>query len=168
MQNATDVKYDNEKISVQIILDENLLVFKHNGKYFKLNHILGLLQQVSSKDSQNLEGQTGKFGTGFIGTHLLSDVIDVKGILYLKDNDFREFKVSLDRSEQKSEILAQKIEKSIEMFYKMDEQKDNFIPKPNYLENRNINTVSNFNRDFENINNYHFHFLILQIIYSFL
>ena len=136
MQNATDVKYDNEKISVQIILDENLLVFKHNGKYFKLNHILGLLQQVSSKDSQNLEGQTGKFGTGFIGTHLLSDVIDVKGILYLKDNDFREFKVSLDRSEQKSEILAQKIEKSIEMFYKMDEQKDNFIPKPNYLENR--------------------------------
>ena len=40
MQNATDVKYDNEKISVQIILDENLLVFKHNGKYFKLNHIL--------------------------------------------------------------------------------------------------------------------------------
>lgn len=109
MQNATDVKYDNEKISVQIILDENLLVFKHNGKYFKINHILGLLQQVSSKDSQNLEGQTGKFGTGFIGTHLLSDVIDVKGILYLKDNDFREFKVSLDRSEQKSEILAKKL-----------------------------------------------------------
>jgi len=136
MQNATDVKYENEKISVQIILDENQLVFKHNGKYFKINHILGLLQQVSSKDSQNLEGQTGKFGTGFIGTHLLSDVIDVKGILYLKDNDFREFKVSLDRSEQKSEILAQKIEKSIEMFYKMDEQKDNFKPKPNYLENR--------------------------------
>ena len=136
MQNATDVKYDNERISVQIILDENLLVFKHNGKYFTINHILGLLQQVSSKDSQNLEGQTGKFGTGFIGTHLLSDVIDVKGILYLKDNDFREFKVCLDRGEQKSEILAQKVEKSIEMFYKMDEQKDNFIPKPNYLENR--------------------------------
>jgi len=77
MEIATDVKYENEKISVQIILNENQLEFKHNGEYFKINHILGLLQQVSSKDSQNLEGQTGKFGTGFIGTHLLSDVIDV-------------------------------------------------------------------------------------------
>ena len=60
IQNATDVKYEKEKISIQIILSKDKLLFKHNGKYFTLKDILGLFQQVSSKDSQNLEGQTGK------------------------------------------------------------------------------------------------------------
>ena len=95
IQNATDVKYDNEKISIQIILNKDTLEFKHNGKFFTINNILGLLQQVSSKNSQNLEGQTGKFGTGLIGTHLLSDIINVKGILCKEENDYCEFMVSL-------------------------------------------------------------------------
>ena len=95
IQNATDVRNENEKISIQIILNEDKLEFKHNGKYFTVNNILGLLQQVSSKNSQNLEGQTGKFGTGLIGTHLLSDIINVKGILCKEENDYCEFMVSL-------------------------------------------------------------------------
>ena len=95
IQNATDVKYDNEKISIQIILNKDTLEFKHNSKFFTINNILGLLQQVSSKNSQNLEGQTGKFGTGLIGTHLLSDIINVKGILCKEENDYCEFMVSL-------------------------------------------------------------------------
>ena len=66
IQNATDVKYDKEKISIQIILNEDTLEFKHNGKFFTINNILGLLQQMSSKNSQNLEGQTNKFGTGLL------------------------------------------------------------------------------------------------------
>lgn len=109
IQNATDVKYENEKVSIKITLEEDKLIFEHNGKYFRIKDIFSLLQQVSSKDSQNLEGQTGKFGTGFIGTHLLSDVIDINGIIHLEGNDFREFKLSLDRGEQKSEILAKNI-----------------------------------------------------------
>ena len=59
MQNATDVKYENEKISIKIIIDKDKLEFMHNGKYFRIEDILGLLQQVSSKSSQNLDGQTG-------------------------------------------------------------------------------------------------------------
>ena len=136
IQNATDVKYDKEKISIQIILNEDTLEFKHNGKYFTVNNILGLLQQVSSKNSQNLEGQTGKFGTGLIGTHLLSDIIDVKGILCKEENNFCEFNVKLDRSEKKSEILVEKIKKSIELFFDLDSKPDIFKPKPNYLQNR--------------------------------
>ena len=40
MQNATDVRYDNQKISVKIILNEDKLEFKHNGKYFGINLFL--------------------------------------------------------------------------------------------------------------------------------
>ena len=136
MQNATDVKYENEKISIKIIIDKDKLEFMHNGKYFRIEDILGLLQQVSSKSSQNLDGQTGKFGTGFIGTHLLSDIIDVKGILKINENDFRQFKVSLDRSEKISEKLSKNIEDSIELLYHIDDRKDLFISKENYLQNR--------------------------------
>ena len=136
IQNATDVRNENEKISIQIILNEDKLEFKHNGKYFTVNNILGLLQQVSSKNSQNLEGQTGKFGTGLIGTHLLSDIINVKGILCKDENDFCEFMVSLDRSERQSEILAKKIKESIEDLFKIDEKPDIFKPRSNYLQNR--------------------------------
>ena len=113
MQNATDVRYINEKISIQIIREKDKLMFMHNGKYFTIKNIFGLLQQVSSKNSLNLEGQTGKFGTGFIGTHLLSDTTDIKGILCISDNNFREFKTTLDRSQRSSEELSKYIKKSI-------------------------------------------------------
>ena len=136
MQNATDVRYENEKISVKIILEEEKLVFMHNGKYFSINNILALLQQVSSKNSLNLEGQTGKFGTGFIGTHLLSDKIDVKGVLHISNEDFREFQTTLDRSEKTSELLSKLIEKSIEEFYHIEEREDIFKKRPDYLKNR--------------------------------
>ena len=135
MQNATDVRYDNEKISIQIIREIDKLMFMHNGKYFKIDNILGLLQQVSSKNSSNLEGQTGKFGTGFIVTHLLSDIIDIKGILTISDDDFREFQITLDRSEKISEKLAEHIEKSIDKFKDIEKNED-FKVIPNYLQNR--------------------------------
>ena len=106
MQNDVDAKNENEKISIKIILDEDKLEFTHNGKFFTIKDALGLLQQVSSKNYRNLDGQTGKFGTGFIGTLLLSDIIDVKGIIKIKENDFREFKIKLDRRENVSEKLA--------------------------------------------------------------
>ena len=35
-----------------------------NGEPFKIDDVLGILQQVSSKDSLNSGDQTGKFGTG--------------------------------------------------------------------------------------------------------
>ena len=136
MQNATDIRYDNEKISVQIIREEDKLIFMHNGRYFTTKNILGLLQQVSSKNSLNLEGQTGKFGTGFIGTHLLSDIIDIKGILHISDNNFREFQITLDRSQRSSEELSEYIKKSIEEFYHIKDRKDIFKKRPNYLQNR--------------------------------
>lgn len=51
IQNAKDVQntVGNGKVSIQIELNENELLFKHNGDPFKLSHLTGLLQQVSSK-----------------------------------------------------------------------------------------------------------------------
>jgi len=114
MQNAKDVKNTFEQVSVEIELTDNELIFRHNGDPFKMTNIMGLIQQVSSKDSDNTDDEvTGKFGTGFIATHLLSDIITVNGIVVHK-NIHREFEVVLDRSGRTSEELLPKIETALE------------------------------------------------------
>ncbi len=114
MQNAKDVKNTFGQVSVEIEVSENELIFRHNGDPFKMTNITGLIQQVSSKDSDNAdESVTGKFGTGFIATHLLADIITVNGIVNHK-NAHRDFEVILDRSGRTSEELLPKIETALE------------------------------------------------------
>ena len=123
MQNAKDVPNKFGRVSVLIELWEDKLVFSHNGDYFTDGNITGLIQQVSSKDSAN-EGeqkQTGKFGTGFITTHLLSNIIDVKGIVKNPNTEeFQNFVLTLDRSARKSEDMIESITKNLEWVKGLD------------------------------------------------
>lgn len=114
LQNAKDVPNKYGKVSVEIeLMSQDTLKFRHNGDAFTIKNITGLVQQVSSKDSQNLDGQTGKFGTGFICTHLLSDIIDVEGIVFYK-GVYRRFAITLDRSGYRSEDLLPRIASTLE------------------------------------------------------
>ena len=114
LQNAKDVPNRFGKVSVEIeLVSPDTLKFRHNGNPFTTKNILCLVRQVSSKDSQNLEGETGKFGTGFICTHLLSDVIDVEGVVSYKGKN-RKFDITLDRSGYRSEDLIPRIKSTLE------------------------------------------------------
>lgn len=114
LQNAKDVPNRFGRVSIEIELKSNdILEFRHNGNAFTMNNVTGLVQQVSSKDSQNSEGQTGKFGTGFICTHLLSDIIDVSGVLFYR-GVHRRFSLKLDRSGVSAEELMPRIKETLE------------------------------------------------------
>ena len=123
MQNAKDVPNKFGRVSVLIELWADKLVFSHNGDHFTDGNITGLIQQVSSKDSAN-EGelkQTGKFGTGFITTHLLSDIIDVKGVVKNPNTEeFQNFTLRLDRSARKSEDMIESITQNLEWVKGLD------------------------------------------------
>lgn len=112
VQNAKDVPNIFGKVDIKIELTKKSLIFSHNGSFFTIQNVLGILQQVSSKDSKNESDQTGKFGTGFIGTHLLSTKVKIKGIVKYKGK-FRRFEIMLDRSADSSEELLKEISKSI-------------------------------------------------------
>lgn len=133
IQNAKDAPNKYGKVSVEIeLVSDHELRFKHNGDPFSINNISGLVRQVSSKSSVNEDEETtGKFGTGFICTHLLSDVIEVKGIL--KYRGYRLFELVLDRSGRSSEELMPRIRDVEEPFY---EPEKHFNKIADYEENR--------------------------------
>lgn len=140
MQNAKDVKNIFGQVSIQIELFEDKLVFSHNGDPFKVANITGLIQQVSSKDSSNADEEvTGKFGTGFIATHLLSDIITVNGVVNHKEAH-RSFEVVLDRSGRTSEELLPKIEKALEKIRLIDSDPA-FTLRPGYEASRVENNL---------------------------
>ena len=142
MQNAKDVPNKFGRVSVLIELWEDKLIFSHNGDYFTDGNITGLIQQVSSKDSAN-EGelkQTGKFGTGFITTHLLSNIIDVKGVVKNPNTgEYQNFKLTLDRSARKSEDMIESIAQNLEWVKGLDNGNYQDFPIANNYESRSEN-----------------------------
>ncbi|MEO0075573.1 MAG: hypothetical protein ABIK31_05630 [candidate division WOR-3 bacterium] len=124
MQNAKDVPNIYGGVTIKITLKENEFIFSHNGNPFKVENITGLIQQVSSgkpSDSTN-KRITGKFGTGFISTHLLSDTVTVKGIVEEDGLLPKSFEFELNRKAEKSEDLIKFIAEELEKIEKIEDE----------------------------------------------
>lgn len=120
IQNAKDVPNVFGRVSIEIeLVSENELQFKHNGNPFEEEDVAALILPTSSKSATNKdENITGMFGTGFICTHLLSDVIKIKGVL--KSGGYRQFELVLDRSGKSSDDLKPRIRALEELFREPD------------------------------------------------
>jgi hypothetical protein len=121
LQNAKDsvADYEDRTVSIQIELDDDKVEFRHNGEHFTERDIRGLINQISSKEVEEDEvaKKTGKFGTGFLTTHLLSKVIHIKGIVETQGHDFYQFEFPLNRDGKTTGQLVPKIEKAWEKFH---------------------------------------------------
>jgi hypothetical protein len=114
IQNAKDVNIGGKvRVRIEADLDDAdaHVTFHHNGGAFSAENIRFLIEQVSSKDRTNdATGRpttTGRFGTGFLTTHLLSERVIIKGVTEGKGFSARKFKLSLDRSgEELEDIIA--------------------------------------------------------------
>ncbi len=121
LQNAKDSVADTgRKVTVQIELDQDQVKFRHNGKHFNEQDVIGIINQISSKEVAEGEKskRVGRFGTGFLTTHLLSKVIEIEGIFESNDGKFSRFNFLLDRNGTTTDILIPKIEKAREDFLK--------------------------------------------------
>ena len=92
IQNAKDnvavcnANSDNN-LEVDITLSHDKFIFAHNKGYFKNENVRGLIRRYSSSDKDRSEVNTdeaptttGRFGTGFMTTHLLSELVEIKGV----------------------------------------------------------------------------------------
>lgn len=128
IQNAKDVRQDN---GIDIIIDynplakESFLSFKHTGKPFSADNIRFLIEQISSKDRSNDEvgkrKTTGKFGTGFLTTHLLSETVKVNGIAKEPELDYRKFSILLDRTGYDLPEITDAVQKAKDSVENLDE-----------------------------------------------
>jgi len=103
-QNALDSA--NGKVAIQIELNGKEVHFRHDGHPFSEKEIAHLIYHGSTKRGE--AGKLGKFGTGFLTTHLLSKITTVAGITDTNLN----FKFKLDRSGQSIKDLTAAMEKS--------------------------------------------------------
>jgi len=110
LQNAKDAVDDDQLVSVKVKLDGHTLTFSHTGDPFKRHDVLHLIYHGSSKKS--LENKTGRFGTGFMSTHLLSRIVQITG--KLENGNYFDFK--LDRTGKTIGEQYTHLEESYERF----------------------------------------------------
>jgi hypothetical protein len=126
IQNAKDVSQDGLPVEIRVNIANDKLIFSHNGKCFTADDITFLIRQVSNKDRKSDEQQTGtkqtgKFGTGFLTTHLLSEQVVICGVAKEPDLDYRQFELPLDRSGRTKDEIVQSVQRSIDVRDKLDE-----------------------------------------------
>jgi hypothetical protein len=145
IQNAKDVAQINLPVEIKLDLSDDKLLFCHNGKCFTANDITFLIRQVSNKDREASEQEfdyktTGKFGTGFLTTHLLSEQVEITGVAKEPELDYRQFVLPLDRSGRTKDEIEQSVNKSIEVRDTLDE-------KPTYrsFNPNDFNTTFSYN-----------------------
>ena len=115
VQNAKDCTNSTGKIDIEIYFDskQKIVEFKHNGKLFATKNIVYLIEQVSTKERSRNSASTGKFGTGFLTTNLLSPIITISGLLHDEDeSNIAWFKVTIDRSGKSLDELKEAIKNS--------------------------------------------------------
>ncbi|RZK19412.1 MAG: ATP-binding protein, partial [Flavobacterium sp.] len=115
LQNAKDSVDENGKVSISVDLQGNRLTFSHTGDPFEKADILHLIFHGSSKKSK--EGKTGRFGTGFMSTHLLSRRVNITG--RLTDDTF--FQFELNREADTVADQQKNLESSYDLFCNSNE-----------------------------------------------
>lgn len=103
LQNAKDAVGSNDKVAAKLILGNDyntgkpFIDFKHNGKPFSYKDVENLIFPYSDKADELNSDKSGRFGTGFLATHILSKEINVDGV-YHKDNEYFKFNFNLNRT----------------------------------------------------------------------
>ncbi len=120
MQNAKDVAHDDSTISIEINFTRTegtgSLEFKHNGKPFSIKNLTFLIEQVSTKDRDLKDNEqrkvTGKFGTGFLTTHLLSEKVHLESLVQEDDEPLKKVNLTLDRSGRTLDDIIESVKRS--------------------------------------------------------
>ena len=119
--------------------------FEHSGNPFRDNpdpmrfdDVKNLILPVSGKESIGVT--TGKFGTGFLSTHILSLKVDVSGV-FEKNGQHSFFAITLDRTQVEREERINNIAQSLAQY------KKSFITLPSYIPNISNFSTTSFSYD---------------------
>ena len=104
-QNALDSgpRAGNSSVAIRLSCEETKVTFEHDGIPFTSSDLTALLSGGSNKDFES-EETTGRFGTGFLVTHVLAERTSLRGLLETPNGSER-FDLLLDRGGDEEAIL---------------------------------------------------------------
>ena len=111
IQYARDFPDESRPMTIRISVSPERIAFAHNGRDFTEDEILSLILHGSTKQSN--PAQLGKFGAGFLSTHLLSKQVRAKGTLLDDDGVRKAFEFELDRSGDNAEQVGEAMQRSL-------------------------------------------------------
>lgn len=131
VQNAVDVARPDAPLQIEVSAESapdgsvGALVFAHNGRPFSFKNLVYLAEQVSTKERHAVGDKApetvGRFGTGFLTTHLLSEQVTVAGACADEKNGAVRFELPLDRSGVTRDEMAASVERAMEVLDGLDE-----------------------------------------------
>ena len=112
MQNAKDSisGSDRDKIDVILTIEDDYVIFQHDGNPFNGDSYLALLYKYSDGKKDNSES-TGRFGTGFLTTHSLSKVVNIEGPIFDQKGNICGFEVTMYRDGKNDKELIEGMNK---------------------------------------------------------
>ncbi len=108
-QNAHDAAL-SEGVKVDVMAEPEAVTFRHSGRPFTPDEIFHLVYHGSSKGRD--PNDFGRFGSGFLSTHVVSDAVRAGGLL---DGE-REFDFLLDHSGSNADELLNRMNSSFARF----------------------------------------------------
>ena len=120
IQNARDFPDESRPMTIRVTVSPKQITFAHNGRDFTEEEILSLILHGSTKQS-NPE-QLGKFGSGFLSTHLISKKVRVKGTLRDDDGVRKGFEFELDRSGESDDAIGAAMQRSLDALIQILDQ----------------------------------------------
>ncbi|MBT2583177.1 ATP-binding protein [Planococcus sp. ISL-109] len=117
IQNASDCTPKGSTININLEIDDNRITFSHDGIPFTYNNLQDLITQVSTKEESG-EDLTGKFGTGFMSTFLLSNVVEIEGTFIRNNKTATNMKFTINRTKRDYNGIK---EQTIQMLDELEE-----------------------------------------------
>jgi hypothetical protein len=141
MQNAIDTTAEGSKVNVKLIIENTdsgtIIKFQHDGgpfrkaqQKYRFDDFKNLINPTSGK-SQEDTGTIGKFGTGFLSTHIVSLKIGVQGVFEDSLNEKFLMHTILDRKDfllETDEARNKRIESIIQSLIEYEKSKREKLP----------------------------------------
>lgn len=112
IQNAVDISRERgTSLEIEITSQANQVLFRHNAGYFSPKEIRALIYAYSTKPYERESELAGRFATGFLVTHIVSEKVIVRSVLE-KDGGLYDIEIMIDRESDKIENIFEKFSQS--------------------------------------------------------
>lgn len=130
IQNASDCTPKGGSINISLEVTEDTIAFSHDGKPFSYDNLFSLITQCSEKQLSE-EKLTGKFGTGFMSTFLLSEIVEIEGTFIRENGSWADMTFTVDRSNGEFHEIRNATEEMLEKLELLNSDTSEAIEKVN-------------------------------------